>query len=84
MKEGGLESDGQWSDLNTSDFCLWGFMKLRVYRGGKPEGRHQLVEAITEGAVGTGNELQWQTSMAKGLATCIQCEGGDFENVSWP
>jgi hypothetical protein len=23
------------------------------------------VEAITEGAVGIGNELQWQTSMAK-------------------
>jgi hypothetical protein len=52
-----------------------------VYRGGKPEGRHQLVEAITEGAVGIGNELQWQTSMAKDLAACKQCEGGDFEHV---
>jgi hypothetical protein len=56
-------------------------MKSRVYRGGKPEGRHQLVEAIAEGAVGIGNELQWQTSMAKGLAACIQCERGDFEHV---
>jgi len=46
-------------------------MKSRVYRGGKPEGRHQLVE-VTEGAVGIGKELQWQTSMANGLAACIQ------------
>ena len=31
-------------------------MKLRVFHSGKPEGRRQLVEAITEGAVGTGKE----------------------------
>ena len=57
MKEGGLESDGQWSDLNTSDFCLWGCMKSRVYRGGTLDGRQHLVLAVTESAVGTGKEL---------------------------
>jgi hypothetical protein len=81
MKEDGLESNGRWSDWNTSDFCLWGCMKSRVYRGGKSEGRHLSAEVITEGAVGNGNELQRRTSMAKGLAACIQCEGGDFEHV---
>jgi len=81
MQDDELESKGWWSDWNTSDFCLWGCMKSRVYRGGKPEGSRQLVETITEGAVGTGKELQWQTSMAKGLAACIQCDSGDLEDV---
>jgi hypothetical protein len=59
MKEGGLESKGRWSDWNTSNYCLWGCMKSRVYRAGTLDGRHQLVVvAITEEAVGTGNELQ--------------------------
>jgi hypothetical protein len=51
-----------------------------MYRGGKPEGSHQLVEAITEGAVGEKNysgKLQW----LKGLAACIQCESGDLEDM---
>jgi hypothetical protein len=81
MKEDGLESNGRWSDWNIPDFCLWGCMKSRVYRSGKREGRHQLVEAITEGTVGIGKEMQWQTSMAKCLAACIHCEGADFEHV---
>jgi hypothetical protein len=53
-----------WSpDLNPLDFFLWGCMKSRVYHGGKPEARHQLVEVINEAAVGIRNELghmQWQ------------------------
>jgi hypothetical protein len=65
MNEEKLEGINRWSDWNTSDFCLWGCMKSRVYRGGKQGGRHLSVEAIAEGAVGIGNELRWQTSMAK-------------------
>jgi hypothetical protein len=48
--------EGRWSglvawlvqtpNLNPLDFFLWGYMKSRVYHGGKPEARHQIVEAI--------------------------------------
>ena len=54
------------------------------YHGGKPEGRHQLVQAINEATVGIRNKLgrmQWQPSMAQGLAACIQCDGGDLGHV---
>jgi hypothetical protein len=54
MQDDGLESNGRWSDWNTSDFCLLGCMKSRMYRGSKPEESHQLVETITEGAVRIG------------------------------
>jgi hypothetical protein len=77
MKEEKLEGINRWPDWNTSAFCLWGCMKSRMYRGGTLDGRRLSVEAITVGAAGTGNELQWQ----KGLAACIQREGGDFEHV---
>jgi hypothetical protein len=77
-----IGKNGRWPDLKTSDFCLWDCMKSRMYRGGKPEGRHQLVEAITEDAGGIVNELQWQTSMAKGLAACIVCESRNLGHVS--
>jgi hypothetical protein len=69
MKEDKLEGINRWSDWNTSGFCLWGCMKSRVYRGVTLDGRHLSVKAITEGAVGIGNELQWQTSMAKRLGS---------------
>jgi hypothetical protein len=51
--------------LNPLDFFLWVRMKSRVYHGGKPEERHQLVEAINDAAIGIRNELgckQWQHS----------------------
>jgi hypothetical protein len=38
----------QSPDLN----CLWDSMMLRVYHGGKPEARHQLVEATDEATIG--------------------------------
>jgi len=59
-------------------------MTLGVHRGGKPEGRFLLIEAIKEGAVGTINELgltQWQHSMAQQMVTCIQGDDGHFERV---
>ena len=56
-------------------------MKSRVYGGCELDGRQQLVEVITEGGVGIGNELQWQTAMGKVLAACKQCEGVDSEHV---
>lgn len=28
-------------DMNHTDLLLWGWMKSRLYHGGKPEGRHQ-------------------------------------------
>jgi hypothetical protein len=47
-----------WSpSLNPLDFFLWGCMKTRVYDGGKPEARHQLIKAIDEAAFGIRNEL---------------------------
>jgi len=49
-------------------------MNSTVYDGGKPEGRHQLVEAINVAVLGISNELgrvQWQHLTAKRLATCI-------------
>ena len=57
-------------------------MNLGVHRGDKPEGRLLLIEAITEGAVGTQNELglmQWQHSVAQQMAACIQGDDGHFE-----
>jgi hypothetical protein len=55
-----------------------------VYHGGKPEARHQLVEAIDEAAFDMRNELgrkQWQHSMVQRLPACIQSNGGHFEHV---
>jgi hypothetical protein len=55
-------------DLNPLDLFLWGCMKSRVYHGGKPEARHQTVQAIDEAAVGVQNEMgctQWQHPMAQ-------------------
>jgi hypothetical protein len=43
-------------------------MESRVYHGGKPEARDQLIEARDEAAIGIRNELgsmQWQHSMAQ-------------------
>jgi hypothetical protein len=34
---------------------VWAFMKWRMYHGGKPEARHQLVEAIDEATIGMRN-----------------------------
>jgi hypothetical protein len=59
-------------------------MKSRVDHGGKPEARHQLVEAIDEAAVGIRNKLgcmQWQHPMAQPLAACMQYNGGHFKHV---
>jgi hypothetical protein len=55
-----------------------------MYHGGKPDARHQLVEAINEAIVGIRNELgcmQWQHSMAQRPAACMQPNGGYFEHV---
>ena len=57
-------------------------MNLRVYHGGKPEGRHQPIEATNEADVGISNELalvQWQHKMTQELTACIQCDGGHSE-----
>jgi hypothetical protein len=71
-----------WSPvLNALDFFLWGCMKSRVYHGGKPEARHQLVLAIHGAAFGVRNELgrmQLQCSIAKRLAACMQHNYGHF------
>jgi hypothetical protein len=53
-------------------------MRLTVYHGGKPETRHQLVEAIDEDTTGLRNEMgrmQWQHTMAQQLAECMQSNG---------
>lgn len=81
---GSVAWSAQSPDLNPLDFFLWGCMKSRVYEGGEPEGRHQLVEAINEVAIAIGNELvrmQWQHSMVQQLAACIQCDGGHFKHA---
>jgi hypothetical protein len=42
-------------------------MESRVYQGGKPEARHQLVEAIDKATISIRNEMGcilWQHSMA--------------------
>jgi hypothetical protein len=59
-------------------------MSLGVHRGGKPEGRLLLIEAINEGTVGTINELglmQWQHLMAQQTVACVQGDDGHFERV---
>jgi hypothetical protein len=56
---------------------------LRVYQGGKPAARHQLVEATHKATV-IRNELeciQWQHSMAQQLGTCMRSDGGYYEHV---
>jgi hypothetical protein len=70
--------------LNPIDFFLWGCKESRVCDSGKPEGRHQLVEAINEAAVGIKNELervQWQYSTEQRLAARTQCDGKHCEHV---
>jgi hypothetical protein len=71
-------------DFNPIDFFLWSFIQSRVYHGGKPEARHQLVEPIDEVAVGIRNELvhmQWQQPIAQRLAACMQSDDGNFKHV---
>jgi hypothetical protein len=50
-------------------------MTSNVYHGGKPEARHQVVEAIDEATVGIRNEL------GEALAACMQSNGGHLERV---
>jgi hypothetical protein len=53
MGRGGPVALSTWSpDLKPLDLFLWGCMKSRVYHGGKPEARHQTVQAIDVAAVG--------------------------------
>jgi hypothetical protein len=57
----------QSPDLNTLYFFPWGCMKSRVYHDGKPQTRHQSVEATDEAAINIRNEMgcmQWQHLMA--------------------
>jgi hypothetical protein len=59
-------------------------MDRRVNHGGKPEARHQLVDAIDKATIGVKNKLrcmQRQYSIAQQLAACMQSNGGHFENV---
>jgi hypothetical protein len=68
------------SQLKTIRLLLSRYMMLTVYDSGKPEARHQLVEATT----GIQNEIeciQWQNSMAKKLGACMQYDGGHAEHV---
>ena len=54
-------------------------MQSAVYDGGKPEGRHQLAEAINEAVLGISNELgrmQWQHLIAQRLAIYILRDTG--------
>jgi hypothetical protein len=39
-------------NLNPYNFILWGCMRSRMYFSGKPETRHQSVEAIDEDNIG--------------------------------
>jgi hypothetical protein len=54
-----------------------------MHHGGKPEARHQLVEAIDETPAGIRDKLvrmQWQHPMVQ-LAACMQSNGGHFEHA---
>jgi hypothetical protein len=71
-------------DLNPLHFFLQGSIKSTAHLGDKPEERHQLVVTIDEAADGIRNELarmQWQHSMAQGLAACMQSNGGHLKHV---
>jgi hypothetical protein len=57
-------------------------MVLRVYEDGKPAAWHHLLEAINKAAVVIRKELgfmQWQRSMAKQQAACLQSKRGRLE-----
>jgi hypothetical protein len=58
------------------------FVGLRC--GGKPEARHQLIEATDEVTIATRKELvlmQWQHPVAQRLAACMTFNGRHFKHV---
>jgi hypothetical protein len=48
-----------------ADFSLWDSMMFRVYHGGKPEARHQLVEATDETTI---SETNWDACSLVGIS----------------
>jgi hypothetical protein len=59
-------------------------MDRNVNHGGKPEARHQLVEAVDEATIGIKIKLgcmQSQHPMAQQLVAYMQSYDGHFENL---
>lgn len=71
-------------DLSPLDFFLWGCLKSRVYNNGKPDTREELIARIVEAVDSLRNELaeiNWQHSMARRVAACLENGGEHFEQL---
>ena len=68
-----------------SDFCLWGCMKIEVYKE-KVNTRDELVARIMNSAALTKQERQddlrgTTRTVAKRVEKCIEVDGGIFEHL---
>ena len=68
-----------------SDFCLWGWMESKVYKG-KVNTRDELVARIMNSAALTKqerqNDLRRAThTVAKRVEKCTEVDGGIFEHL---
>ena len=67
-----------------SDFCLWGWMKIEVYKA-KVNTRDELVSRIMNSAALINQECQDDLrratrTIAKRVEKCIEVDGGIFEH----